>query len=50
LCTIVNDSDKNNGRYTVNDGSVKFDAYSSDKNLRVGNSVLVTIPNGDYNM
>ena len=50
LCTIVDDTNKNDGKYTVTDGSTKFDAYSTDNNLREGNSVLVNIPNGDFNM
>jgi len=50
LCTIVDDREKNNGKYIVTDGATKFDAYSSDNNLREGNSVLVNIPNGDFNM
>lgn len=50
LCTIVDDSEKNNGKYIVTDGATKFDAYSSDNNLREGNSVLVNIPNGDFSM
>ena len=50
LCTIVDDSEKNNGKYIVTDGSTKFDAYSNDNNLREGNSVLVNIPNGDFTM
>lgn len=50
LCTIVDDNEKNNGKYIVTDGSTKFDAYSNDNNLREGNSVLVNIPNGDFTM
>lgn len=49
-CTIVNDSSRKQGKYIVSDGSVKFEACSSDTTLSKGNSVLVTIPNGDYNM
>jgi uncharacterized Fe-S center protein len=49
-CTIVNDSLRKQGKYTVSDGSVKFEACSEDTTLSKGNSVLVTIPNGDYNM
>ena len=49
-CTIVNDSLRKQGKYTVSDGSVRFEACSEDTTLSKGNSVLVTIPNGDYNM
>lgn len=50
LCTVVDNSDKNNGRYIVSDGSARFEAFTQEKNYQNGNSVLVTIPNGDYNM
>lgn len=50
LCSIVDDSFKQQGKYIVSDGSVRFEAYSTDTSFRKGNSVLVTIPNGDFNM
>ena len=50
LCTIVDDSQRNKGEYVVSDGSVRFQAFSADTSFRNGNSVLVVIPNGDYNM
>lgn len=50
LCTIIDDSCKSQGKYIVSDGSARFEAYSTDQSFRKGNSVLVTIPNGDYKM
>lgn len=50
LCTIVDDTQKSQGKYVVSDGSARFEAYTADQSLRKGNSVLVTIPNGDYKM
>lgn len=50
VCTIVDDSSKKNGKYVVSDGSVRFEAFSTETDLSKGNSVMVTIPNGDYNL
>lgn len=50
LCTIVDDSSRSKGLYVVSDGTARFEAYSTDTTFREGNSVLVVIPNGDYNM
>lgn len=50
LCTIVDDTYSYQGKYKVSDGTAKYDAFSTDNNLKKGNSVLVTIPNGDYTM
>ena len=47
-CTIVDDSDKNNGRYRVTDGSSKFIAYSETKTFRNKDIVYVTVPKGDF--
>jgi hypothetical protein len=48
LCTIVDNSAKESGMYTVSDGSVKFTAYSSDTTFLVNTNVYVQIPNGDW--
>lgn len=48
LCTIEDDSEKKNGKYIVSNDVQFFDAYSSDTKLRKGESVYVTIPQGDY--
>lgn len=50
LCTIVDDSNSYQGRYVVSDGTARYEAFTSDNSLKKGNSVLVTIPNGDYTM
>ena len=50
LCTIEDDSSSSEGKYIVSDGAIKFEAYSDITNYREGNQVLVTIPNGDFNM
>lgn len=50
LCTIVDDTHRNQGKYVVSDGAIRFEAYSTDNSFRNGNNVLVLIPNGDYNM
>ena len=47
LCTIVDDTNSYQGKYVVSDGTARYEAYSTDNNLKKGNSVLVTIPNGD---
>jgi hypothetical protein len=48
ICTIVDDSLRKNGKYIVSDGSINFDAYCVSGEYLNGESVLVTIPNGDY--
>lgn len=50
LCTIKDDSYAYEGKYVVSDGGAKFEAFSDDTSFRNGNSVLVTIPNGDFNL
>lgn len=48
-CTITDDSLREQGTYTVTDGSVSFTAYSENTTYRNNSVVYVTIPNGDYN-
>lgn len=55
ICTIVSDKDKKNGRYTVTNGSAKFDAFVDTSHnpdaipeYKLEDSVRVSIPNGDY--
>lgn len=55
ICTIVSDTDKKNGRYTVTNGSAKYDAFVNTSNsaeqvpeYKVNDSVRVSVPNGDY--
>lgn len=50
LCTIIDDTYSNQGKYIVSDGATRYEAFSTDINLRKGNNVLVLIPNGDYSM
>lgn len=48
IATVVDDSDKKNGHYFVSDGTVKFDAYSSDAEYKIDDQVRITILNGDW--
>ncbi len=50
VCTIIDDTYKKLGKYTVQEDSIKFEAYSINTTYNVGDMVLVTIPNGDYSM
>lgn len=47
-CTIIDDKDKDKGKYKVTNGDATFDAYSSDTKLKVDDVVYVTIPEGNY--
>ena len=47
-CTIIDDSNKKTGKYRVSSGAAKFDAYAAVGEYSTGETVLVTIPNGDY--
>ena len=49
LCTIINDSEKELGKYRVSNGEANFDAYTTGPKYHKGNSVYVQIPNGDWN-
>lgn len=50
LCTIVDDSWRDTGKYTVtnNGGTTKFEAFSENTDYRNNNNVYVQIPNGDW--
>jgi hypothetical protein len=48
IATITNDSDKDNGHYIVSDGTIKFDAYTTDTTYKQGDQVRVTVMNGDW--
>lgn len=48
VCTIVDDSDRKNGKYQVTNGTAKFDAYTDSSDYRTGDSVRVQVLNGDY--
>lgn len=47
-CEIVDTTKRDQGEYTVTDGSTKFKAYSDNTKYDRGTYVNVTIPNGDY--
>jgi hypothetical protein len=47
-CKIENDKDKKDGKYEVNDGNRIFAAYSTDTRLRAGDTVYVTVPEGNF--
>ena len=46
--TIIETVDADQGKYMVSTGTAKYVAYSVNTKYRVGDSVYVTIPNGDY--
>lgn len=48
ICTIEEDTEKEDGKYTVSNDSRFFIAYSNDTRLRVGDVVYVTIPQGNF--
>ena len=50
LCTVIDDTFSYQGKYIVSDGTARYEAYSENTSFKSGNSVLVIIPNGDYNM
>lgn len=49
LCTIVNDDEKELGKYRVQNSEAVFDAYTSDTSFKKGNQVYVSIPMGNWN-
>lgn len=49
LCTIVDDSKRDKGIYTVSNGSAKFEATSAVTSYRNNTNVYVQIPGGDMN-
>ena len=49
-CTVVNINDRKYGKYQVSDGTIKFYAYATkDMTYELNDSVLVTVPGGDFN-
>lgn len=48
-CQITDTTAADKGEYIVSDGSNAFTAYSKDVTFKKGDSVYVTIPNGDFN-
>ena len=49
LCTITDNSRKDEGIYVVSNGSTKFEACSSDNSYQINDNVYVQIPGGDWN-
>jgi hypothetical protein len=49
-CIIIDDTHKKYGQYTVADGALKFEAYSTITTLNINDNVLVNIPYGDYRL
>lgn len=48
-CTIIDNAQKRLGKYSVQEEILIYDAYTSNTELNIGDSVIVLIPNGDYN-
>ena len=48
ICSIVDASDRSNGRYLVTNGTIKYDAYSETTTYSNGDKVRVSVLNGDY--
>ena len=48
ICTIMDDSDKKNGKYSVTDGSIVYVAYSDQSTYKNGDQVRVSVPMGDF--
>ena len=48
VCTIEDDTYREEGKYSVNDGSRIFIAYTNDTRLKNKDTVYVTIPQGNY--
>lgn len=48
VCTVLDDSEANHGKYYVTDGYTEFFVYSDSTIYKRGNIVNVNIPNGDY--
>ena len=48
ICTIIDDSKKNEGKYKVSEGSVSYEAYSESTDYKKNDQVLVSIQQGDY--
>lgn len=49
ICTIVDNSKKNQGIYTVTNNIIEFEAYADQTTYQVNEQVRITIPEGNYN-
>jgi hypothetical protein len=48
ICTVVDDSDAKNDKYTVTDGSIRFEAIGQGNKYNIDDSVRVEVPNDDW--
>ena len=48
LCTIIDDKEKEFGKYKVQNSEAIFDAYTSDTSFKKGNQVYVSVPMGNW--
>lgn len=48
VCTIIDNKEKDFGKYRVQYGSMIFDAYSENTKYDCDISVYVLVPKGDY--
>ena len=48
VMTITDDSDKSRGHYIVSNGTLEFDAYSTDTEYKKDDQVRITILNNDW--
>ena len=48
VCTIKDNSNAQYGEYYVTDGSSSFFAYTETTTYEIGDSVYVSVPNGDF--
>ena len=49
ICTIVDNSKKNQGIYTVTNNIIEFEAYADQTTYQINEKVRITIPEGNYN-
>lgn len=48
VCTIINDSDRREGKYIASNGTTEFEAYSEITSYRNNTQVYVLIPGNDF--
>ena len=49
LCSIIDDTEKDIGKYKVSNNEATFDAYANDTKYKNGDNIYVSIPSGDWN-
>ena len=52
ICEIISQDENNKNKYWVSNGSLKYEAYSTDENRKylINQKVYVTIPQGNYDL